>query len=1155
MRKKIKKTIRYFLYLLAGLVVTLAVFSSIARFIVTPWISHYGGPLENYVSKQLKVPVKIGQLKAGWHYFTPVIHLSNVKIFNADDHLVVAIHDLEVGINVFSSLYHWNVQPGALFLSHIDIILKPTLFSGTGNFSWNALFHWFLERKKILLNDINIEWSGPIDAEAPKENQSVILATPFSKKYFDKDLLLRQPSFKISEGSFMLTQGFGGNHHLQIQFDWLENATSVVKPTHFFTAINFSEENDKINKKDFLFLSENFNFSAWKKRALPFLSESQQSSLSNIQIQDDENHIQWWGTFKGDHLIQNADINTKNLQINYPVFFKYPLLFSDLNTSLKWEKLSEHWYLSIERLFLENPNMSVNTQGSISWEKGIEDTFTQINAQFALQDLKEIKAYLPDNKMNKKLSLWLHRSITDGNRTNGTLILKGYLKEFPFDKTPEEKGLFLVDTYWDDFSLDYKENWPAAKNINAHIIFKNRDLIADIYGGTIDKLPLTDIKATILGLGLPENFLNIQGHLQTDVGNARHFVLNSPLKKYLNSFEKMDITGPAVFDIGIQIPLYKGNDDNLVNGKIIFLKDEFILKNWWNLHFQDFNGWLTYNQTGVVDSRLKALMYHYPLNLRIKTDLKPQKATAVDISGKIGIDALQNIFHLKIFDFMKGATTYQAHLLLTASTKDQDTLALSSNLKGVAIDLPKPYGKPSKTALPKNAPLALLLEFSELHETCLDINYANQVDLYLTYEKSKNNYYFKRGGIHLGGNNAKALSPSNGFKIKGVLPEFSFSAWEPFITKMSESDGHNPLSDTMESLEISTPLADLKGEILHHADIKLSKKDSLWIADVLSDELSGNIKVNTPLSKGISADLNHITLNSTTKKTSMLKPSDIPPLNIHAKSVYYQKTNLGEVTLLTTTQNNQWSIKTLTFKLPNSTLNIQGSWVTKANKLKSNISKANPSQTKIKGSLVSSNIQKTLTELGIEPVIEGQKGLLNFNLNWTGSPENFSVEHLNGNSHLQIDHGVITHLNKSMEHKVGLGKLLNFFNLQNLPRRLKLDFSDLSAKGLSFDIAKGDFSIKNGNINTTDLYLDGPIAYIDAKGSINLVKKVYDLVVSISPHAGTSLPAIVATIAAGPIVGLAALAADTLITQGVKKKSLYNYTIKGPWASPQFEST
>ena len=104
-------------------------------------------------------------------------------------------------------------------------------------------------------------------------------------------------------------------------------------------------------------------------------------------------------------------------------------------------------------------------------------------------------------------------------------------------------------------------------------------------------------------------------------------------------------------------------------------------------------------------------------------------------------------------------------------------------------------------------------------------------------------------------------------------------------------------------------------------------------------------------------------------------------------------------------------------------------------------------------------------------------------------------------------------------------------------------------RGFSYDIFKGSYTIKKGNVSTQDSYMDGPVAYVSMKGSLSLPKQQYDVVLKVSPHITASLP-IVATIAGGPVAGIATWVASKIINQGMKQVSAYTYKITGPWNSP-----
>ena len=64
--------------------------------------------------------------------------------------------------------------------------------------------------------------------------------------------------------------------------------------------------------------------------------------------------------------------------------------------------------------------------------------------------------------------------------------------------------------------------------------------------------------------------------------------------------------------------------------------------------------------------------------------------------------------------------------------------------------------------------------------------------------------------------------------------------------------------------------------------------------------------------------------------------------------------------------------------------------------------------------------------------------------------------------------------------------MFGLLSFQALPRRLKLDFSDIFDKGFGFDRIEGDFVISEGDAFTNDLSLKGTSATLQMSGRTGL---------------------------------------------------------------------
>jgi uncharacterized protein YhdP len=113
-----------------------------------------------------------------------------------------------------------------------------------------------------------------------------------------------------------------------------------------------------------------------------------------------------------------------------------------------------------------------------------------------------------------------------------------------------------------------------------------------------------------------------------------------------------------------------------------------------------------------------------------------------------------------------------------------------------------------------------------------------------------------------------------------------------------------------------------------------------------------------------------------------------------------------------------------------------------------------------------------------------------------------------GHVQLSFDKGQVTGL------KPGAGRVLGLASIAALPRRLSLDFSDLTDKGLAFDTVRGDFKLHDGSAYTDNVLLKGPAAEIGLIGTVGLKNKDYDQTAVVTGNYTSSLP--VAALVGGP---------------------------------------
>jgi uncharacterized protein YhdP len=163
---------------------------------------------------------------------------------------------------------------------------------------------------------------------------------------------------------------------------------------------------------------------------------------------------------------------------------------------------------------------------------------------------------------------------------------------------------------------------------------------------------------------------------------------------------------------------------------------------------------------------------------------------------------------------------------------------------------------------------------------------------------------------------------------------------------------------------------------------------------------------------------------------------------------------------------------------------------------------------------------------------------------WLGPPEVSALDRLSGRLEISAVNGSLTSV------EPGAGRVFGLMSLAHLPRRLALDFGDLTGEGLSYDTLRGTFQLTDGDAYTDNLTLRGSAAEIGIAGHTNLRLRTYDQTAIVTGQLGASL-GVAGALAAGPAVGAALLLFSQIFKEPLKGATRGYYRITGSWDDPQ----
>ncbi|MDF1678254.1 MAG: YhdP family protein [Legionellaceae bacterium] len=814
-----------------------------------------------------------------------------------------------------------------------------------------------------------------------------------------------------------------------------------------------------------------------------------------------------------------------------------------LNASIVWKALSHGWRVSLERAVLKHEHGLFSGRGVLDDFTADSPGHIQGQIAFATHDATFWWPYLPEAGLKPKLRAWLLNDVTRIEQFSGRVVLEGALKDFPFDESP---GKFLVTSSMSGVDLRFNPDWPLTKNISAYLQLDKRLLTGNITEADFQGTPMEEAKLTVKDLGLNREVLSVQGRLRAPLEDMQQYIQHSPLHAKLSKLDALILKQPADLNLSIKFPFYPGPDSRLqVDGVLYFQENELFLKEVpKTFKLQRLGGKLKFDEHGVLDSRLSSYLFDEPMTLRLHSDRSNAPHLAIDMDGYLSVSGLQEMGQLPALALMRGRFPIKSTLKITDEPGDLDYIHLTSSLKGLAVDLPAPFGKKRSEQVPLN----IDTYFNLKRGMRLQVNYANQVSTDLWLAKDAQTLKLARGAVVLGGRKA-VLRDKPGASIYGEFKTFDWAPWAPVLDKLRANSTQNSEGFLQAFRTMSFTFGEAWVLKQHYQQVNLYAQrmpDDVWSIAMKEDAVSADLKY-APSENKLSGSISAWTLDlpesgglareDSAKAT--WQPAQIPNLSLKVSALWAGDVNAGKLLLKGThVSDTVWRLDNGKLSSDAYMLTATGEWGV-----------APKPETRIDARLQVNDLDKALTHWHISPVVEAHEGDIQFVGNWEEPPNAFSVKGVTGKMQIVFKEGRIPNLSPETEKKMALGKLLSILSLQTIPRRLKLDFSDLAKPGYSFDKFDGNFVLAHGIMETEDAAIDGPVARATMKGSLNLDKQLYDLSLHITPHITASLP-VVATIAGGPVAGLATWVASKLINQGMEKISGYTYDVSGPWREP-----
>jgi uncharacterized protein YhdP len=326
--------------------------------------------------------------------------------------------------------------------------------------------------------------------------------------------------------------------------------------------------------------------------------------------------------------------------------------------------------------------------------------------------------------------------------------------------------------------------------------------------------------------------------------------------------------------------------------------------------------------------------------------------------------------------------------------------------------------------------------------------------------------------------------------------------------------------------------------------LQADSRDGAWHVSVDGPAARGSIVVPWRLAAGepLVLDLDRLVLapSAATRAGSgtgePTDPRELPALRLAVRNLTVQKRRFG--TLAASVSRIPEGLRLERGTLSGATFEVQGSgsWTTGPQ----------GTVTRLRAEAKSTDVLETLEDWGFQPSLSGRSGVLTADLSWTGGPEGDVLARLDGSARISLQDGQLTNVAS------GAGRMLGLMSVSALPRRLALDFTDVTDKGFAYDTITGDFDFRRGDAHTKNLLLKSPAAEIAIVGRTGLAARDYDQTAVVAGHIGGPLAA-AGALAGGPAVGAALLLFSALFDEPLSEIARGYYRITGSWDEPKVE--
>ncbi|WP_054286484.1 YhdP family protein [Gulbenkiania mobilis] len=817
-------------------------------------------------------------------------------------------------------------------------------------------------------------------------------------------------------------------------------------------------------------------------------------------------------------------LDTGRASVTMPLVFANTLAFDRLQAEARWTFEGQGVRVRLPSVRFGNADLTGSVQGEY-FNPGQGAGQINLTGGIDAVPAARVPDYLP-YAAGRHTAAWLAQALKRGTARNARFILRGDLGRFPF--RGGQGGEFSVEADTDNVTLAFGQDWPTIDGIDAALRFHNEKMeILSRRASTAD-VPLHGVRVTIPDLGADIPMLNIAGEARGPLPAMLRYTTLSPVDRWLDGLTgRIESSGPASLKLQLGIPLH-GDGRTAVRGDLDFAGNPVTFRGWPIPTLQDTRGRLTFTDSGVEIAGLRVSALGGVLRLDAHTDA--QRRMHFTVGGNADSRQVMQNWMPALAPHVEGRADYRVAFSVLHGL---ESLTVSSPLTGTRSLAPPPASK----AAAEVWPLQVKLTPGRNHGWNTDFSIDKRADGRLRLDDDG---HLLAAQIGIGQPAAPAVDGQIGVGIRAA--QLDLGAWSRLAGGLP---GETPASGGRgQGLVVSLNVDRLRYGRYQlaavHGRVERPANNSRWQIALDSKEVRGQagfvptnggqldlhlerLALPLPSGEGVAGD---------TPDTG--QSARWPAIRAQVDSFLYRGEPLGRLTVNARRDGPAWQLEQLLL------VNDEGRFA-------GDLTVTPGSHVDVRYSVETQDLGRLLARFGQRDTFRRGSGTLSGQLRWPGSVEDFAVAHLSGSARVNLVNGQFAKADP------GVARLLGVLSLQSLPRRIRLDFTDVFSEGFAFDTLTGHAGITEGVFTSDSIRMRGPAADVAVQGRVDMRSETQDLMVTVQPHVADSLAIAAGAAFVNPLAGVAALAAQKVLKDPVGKMLSVQYAITGPITDPQIK--